>query len=128
MEKGLYYLALPYHGTQEQQTHRKELSLKIAAEFLRQGIHLFAPILYVNQIAEKLELPSLEERRQVVMPYLFEFLKASKGMVLVMADGWQDSWGVQQEILYCQERQIPVHKLTPDHVYGDLRVLLSSSV
>lgn len=128
MQKGLYYLALPYRGTQEQQTYRKELSLKITTEFLRQGIHLFAPILYVNQIAEKLDLPSLDERRNIVMPYLFEFLKASKGMILVMADGWQNSWGVQQEILYCQDNQIPVHKLTLEQVYGDLREILFSSV
>ena len=78
MKKGLYYQAVPYHGTEEEQTYRTEISLKAAAEFLRQGIHVFAPVIYVNQIVEKLDLPSLENRRNIVMPYLLDFLQASK--------------------------------------------------
>ena len=29
MEKGLYYLALPYHGSEEQKVYRTEISLPI---------------------------------------------------------------------------------------------------
>ncbi|MBY0292967.1 MAG: DUF1937 family protein [Alphaproteobacteria bacterium] len=125
MEKGLYYLAVPYHGTEEQQAYRREISLKAAAEFLRQGIHLFAPVIYVNQIAEKLDFPSLENRRNIIMPYLLDFLQASKGLILITADGWQNSWGVQQELKFCQESQIPIYKINPDQIYEDLMKILS---
>jgi len=78
MEKGLYYLAVPYQGTEVEKKYRTDLSLQAAAEFLRQGIHIFAPLIYVNKIVEELDFPSLESRRASVMPYLFEFLKVSK--------------------------------------------------
>lgn len=125
MEKGLYYLAIPYHGTEDQKVYRAEFSLNTTAEFLRQGIHLFAPILYVNKIVEKLALPSLEKRRELVMPYLFNFLKTSKGLVLITLEGWKESWGVQQELQFCQTHTIPVYRLTPEQVNSDLTEHLS---
>jgi len=127
MKKGLYYLAAPYQGSEEQQVYRVEMCLQITAEFLRHEIHLFAPLLYTVQIMEKLQLPSLEERRALVMPYLFEFLKVSKGMIVVTLDGWQDSWGVQQELHFCQNHQIPVYKIDLNQVVGGgLAALLST--
>jgi hypothetical protein len=125
MEKGLYYLAVPYHGTEEQQAYRIELSLKAATEFLRQSIHVFAPVIYVNKIVEKLDLPSIEKRRSIVMSYLFDFLQVSKGLILITADGWQNSWGVQQELRFCQEHQIPIYMMNPDQIYENLPEILS---
>lgn len=125
MEKGLYYLAVPYHGSEEQQAYRHEISLKVAAEFLHQGLHVFSPIIYVNQIIEKLNLPSLEKRRAVVMPYLLDFLRVSKGLILIKVEGWQNSWGVQQELNFCQENQIPVYTMSSDQVYENLTEVLS---
>lgn len=124
MDQGLYYLAVPYQGSDEQRAYRTEISLKATAEFLRQGIHLFAPIIYVNQIAKELNLPSTEERRKVIMPYLFDFLKISKGMILITLEGWQDSWGVQQELKFCQQNQIDVYKISSDQIYGNLKTIL----
>ncbi|MBP6951624.1 MAG: hypothetical protein KA112_02415 [Alphaproteobacteria bacterium] len=43
MKKGLYYQAVPYHGTEEQQAYRTEISLKATAEFLRQGYPCICP-------------------------------------------------------------------------------------
>lgn len=125
MEKGLYYLAVPYQGSEEEKKYRTELSLKATVEFLRQGISLFAPVIYVNKIAEELNLPSLEKRREVIMPYLFEFLTVSKGLILITIDGWQQSWGVQQELKFCHEAHIPVFTLQADEIEGSLQKALS---
>jgi len=128
MQQGLYYLAVPYNGSEEQKAYRSMLSLMAAAEFLRQGIHVFAPVIYVNQIAEILDLPSKEQRRDIVMSHLFEYLKVSKGMIVITADGWKESWGVRQELLFCQEHQIPVCTISPDQIYENLDQLLSESL
>ncbi|MBX9786414.1 MAG: DUF1937 family protein [Alphaproteobacteria bacterium] len=125
MDKGLYYLAVPYHGSEEQQAYRHELSLKAAAEFLRQELHVFSPIIYVNQIIEKLNLPSLEKRRTIVMPYLLDFLRVSKGLILIKEEGWQNSWGIQQELNFCQENKISVYTMNPDQIYENLTEILS---
>lgn len=125
MTEGLYYLAVPYHGTEAEKKYRTEISLKATIEFLRQGIHLFSPVLYVNKIAEELNFSSLEKRRAVVMPYLLEFLKLSKGLILIEVDGWQRSWGIQQELICCDEFQIPVHMMKFDQIHQNLREVLS---
>lgn len=128
MEKGLYYLAVPYQGSEEEKKYRTELSLKVTTEFLRQGIHLFSPVIYVNKIAEELGLTSLEKRREIIMPYLFDFLKVSKGLILIKIDGWQKSWGVQQELKFCQETHIPVFSMQADEIDKNLPKLLSTSL
>jgi len=125
MEKGLYYLAVPYQGSEEEKKYRTELSLKATVEFLRQGISLFSPVIYVNKIAEELNLPSLEKRREIIMPYLFEFLTVSKGLILITIDSWQKSWGVQQELKFCHESNIPVFTLRADEIESSLQKALS---
>ncbi|MBI2707288.1 MAG: DUF1937 family protein [Proteobacteria bacterium] len=128
MEKGLYYLAIPYQGSEEEKKYRTEFSLKVTTEFLRQGIHLFSPVIYVNKIAEELGLSSLEKRREIIMPYLFDFLKVSKGLILIKIDGWQKSWGVQQELKFCREAHIPVFTMQADEIAKNLPKILSASL
>lgn len=126
MEKGFYYLAVPYQGTEEQKKYRTQLSLKAAATFLRQSRYLFAPLLYVNKIGDEMNMTSLDQRRDTLMPYLLEFLSVSKGLVLVTAEGWDKSWGVYEELAYCFKHKIPVFKLTPEHLDMSLSPLLSA--
>ena len=118
METGLYYLAIPYKGNEEQQEYRRALSLKVATEFLRQGIHVFAPVNYVNQFFERLDPLSFEKRRDVIITYCLAFVRGAKGLILITAEGWQDSWGVQKELQCCLENQIPIYKISPEQI-GD---------
>lgn len=87
---------------------------------------MFSPVLYVNKIAEELSFSSLEKRRAVIMPYLFEFLRLSKGLILMEVNGWRQSWGIQQELIYCNKGQIPVHMIKFDQVYQDLGKALAT--
>lgn len=125
MQKGFYFLSVPYQGSEEEKKYRTELSLKVTTAFLRQGIHLFAPLLYVNKIADELGLSSLDKRREVIMPYLFDFLRVSKGLLLLKAEGWQKSWGVQQELALCHEVHIPVFTLEIEDIHKDLPSILT---
>jgi hypothetical protein len=125
-EPGLYFLAVPYEGTAQEKAERYALSLKAASQFLLQGVSVFAPVIYINQIAENLNLSSSEERRSLLMPYLFDFLKVSKGLILITAEGWQDSWGVTQELSFARENNIPIYKVEPEQLNDDLRSLLKN--
>lgn len=126
MEKGLYYLAGPHKGTLQQEADRIETSLKLTVAFLKQGIYVFSPIVYSIKIAEALNFTSTDERRRLMLAYLLDFLKVSKGVILVTMDGWKESWGVQQELKFCQENRIPVYKIDPNSLPGDLSQVLSS--
>lgn len=114
MERGLYYLAGPHKGTPQQEIYRVETSLKITTESLAQGIHIFSPIVYGKQITEALNFQPLEERRQMMMTYLLDFLRVSKGLILVTMEGWEKSWGVNQELIFCQQKSIPVYIMSPE--------------
>ncbi len=59
------------------------------------------------------------------MPYLLDFLQASKGLVLITVDGWQNSWGVRQELEFCQKNQIPIYKINSNQIYDNLTKILS---
>ncbi len=126
MEEGLYYLASPLKGSPEEEAYRFEVSLKLTIEFLSQGIYVFSPLIYTKKIAETLHFSSIEERREIIMAYLLRFLKTSKGLILVTLEGWQKSWGVHQEIKFCQENHIPVFITCPDHVSRDLSKILDA--
>ncbi len=120
MKDGLYYLAMPFKGTDQEIAYRIDIALKTTTDFLRQGYSVFSPTLYVNRIAEALRLPSLDERREIIMPYLFDFLKVSKGMVILQIEGWRESWGINEELKFCNEFQIPVFLTTREIVENDL--------
>lgn len=120
MEKGLYYLAGPHKGTLEEEASRFDVSRKITIAFIKQGIPVFSPIVYSKQFVQDLNISSLEDRRKIVMDYLLSFLKASKGMILVAMEGWKTSWGVNLELKFCQEHQIPVYIMSPDQLSEDL--------
>ena len=87
---------------------------------------MFAPVNYANKIVEELELMSIEKRREIVMPYLFDFLRVSKGLILITINGWQESWGIQQELKFCHETQIPVYLMDPHLSYENLTKILST--
>ena len=125
MEKGLYYLTIPYRGTEDQKAARLQLARQAVFGFLNRGILVFAPVIYINHIYETMGMPTLDNRREVVTNLTFEVLKASKGLILLTADGWQDSEGVRRALEHCQEHHIPVFTISPDQLKGDLSGALS---
>jgi len=126
MEKGLYYLASPLKGSPEEEAYRCDVSLKLTMAFLTQGIYVFSPLIYTKKIAEALNFSSIEERRGIIMTYLLRFLKTSRGLILVTLEGWQNSWGVSQEIKFCQENHIPVYIMCLDQTSKDLSKILDA--
>lgn len=126
MEKELYYLATPFKGTPQEEAHRLDMSLTITQKFLKQGVYLFSPIVYTNPLIKTGGFLSTEDQRSIIMPYLLAFLNASKGMVLITLDGWKKSWGVNQELLFCQEHKIPVYLMAPDQLSQEPSEILST--
>jgi hypothetical protein len=128
MESGLYYLAGPHKGTVEEEKYRFEASIYITSKFLTEGISTFSPIVYGKQIADACNFNSLEERRSKIMTYLLEFLKVCKGMILVTMKGWEQSWGARQELLFCQNNEIPVYLMDPQESLDNYKKILSVSL
>lgn len=107
----IIYLASPYtHESIEVRRERFEKVASVTARLMRQGIHVFSPIVHCHPLAERYNLPSdytfWEE-------YDRKFLAVCGEMWIVMLDGWMESKGVAAEIKIARQLGIPVKMIGP---------------
>jgi len=123
MNKGrdLLYLASPYsakghdpnspeagHIRQE----RYETICKVAARMMEQGFHIFCPIAHSHPI-EKIGMVDIKNG-DWWLEQDYAILQHCREMWVCMLPGWQDSYGINQEILFAQKHGIPVSYIYPE--------------
>ncbi len=113
---GFYFLASPFNGSDAEKEHRYNLSQKIAVLALENGISLFAPIVWNQTLIKAWPEIELEERRKLLMPMNIDFLKKSKGMLLLKLEGWDTSWGLKTYLDICAKEGIPVYELSLENL------------
>jgi len=102
----LVYLATPYsHDDPAIREQRFREVNRVAAEMMRQGVHVFSPISHTHPIAECGDLPKGWEYWQA---YDRAMLRACGKVAVLMQDGWENSVGVQAEIGLARELGLPV--------------------
>ena len=101
-----YFIASPYNGTDEEKQYRYKISKKVAADLLKKGISVLAPILYNEALGID---PSI--RREVLMPMNLALLQNSKGMILLKLPGFDSSSGIAGYINTCEELHIPIFEV-----------------
>lgn len=109
---GLVYVACPYsHPDAEKREARFELANDAAAFLMSSGLKVFSPISHSHVVARNNNLPTSWEfwKRQDL-----EILKHAKGLVVVTADGWETSVGVQAEINEAKRMGIEILYLPPE--------------
>lgn len=107
----LTYLASPYsHPDPVIMEERHELACRAAGALMLQGEVVFAPIAHSHFIGKHLNKPTDHD---FWLKQDFGILAKCSQMIVLMAGGWQESFGVQAEIKFCAERGIPVRYLYP---------------
>lgn len=102
----LIYLASPYsHPDPAVRLQRFETVCFVAANLMRDGVHLYSPIAHTHPIALKGELPLGWEFWE---QYDRKILAACQELWVVMMDGWRESKGVAAEIKIAEEMGLPV--------------------
>lgn len=102
----LIYLASPYsHSDPEIRRQRFETVCFAAANFMRDGHHIFSPIAHTHPIALHGELPKGWEFWQ---EYDRKIIAVCGELWVLRMDGWDKSVGVQAEIKIAEELGIPV--------------------
>ena len=106
MTKTLIYLATPYsHPDPEVRESRFRKVNRVAADLMRQGLHIFSPISHTHPIAVAGELPTdfaFWEQYDRAM------LQACGKVMVLKLQGWLSSKGVIAEIQIAEELGIPV--------------------
>lgn len=105
----LVYLACPYsHKDPAVKEQRFRLANAAAANLMQQGMPVFSTITHNHPIALKHNLPGDWKFWE---GYNRAFLSCSHKLIVLMADGWEDSVGVQAEIAIANELGINIEFL-----------------
>ena len=115
---GFLYIATPYTNYPLGISAAHSLALKAQTAFVRAGIPVFVPIVHTHSVGCWEPLPADTWLKQD-----FAVLKHAKALVVIKADGWAESEGVNQEIMFAKDNRIPVLYLSPDWTEEDPKVL-----
>jgi hypothetical protein len=120
-----YYLANPYGGSDELRKERFEKCCKAISILLRNDIKTISPVVHNHSMTEVAKDWTLEERQALLLPFDFSLLEHASGMILLTLDGWEESFGVKEEIKFCEGRGIKIYKITYDEIINDIDKLKS---
>ena len=106
METELIYIATPYSSPDPRvQWERFKTVNKVSAELMEKGKYVFSPISHTHPIAIEGDLPKDWDYWE---GYDRLMLSKCTKLLVVMADGWQESIGVKAEIGIAKELNIPI--------------------
>lgn len=109
MKKTLIYLATPYSDPDPDVRQRRfDVVNRVAADLMRDGLHIFSPISHTHPIALVGDLPKGWEFWQ---QYDRAIIACCCKLIVLRQPGWEDSVGVKVEIGIAREVGIPVEYL-----------------
>lgn len=105
------YLASPYtHPSTSVMQERYEQALDATAKLLKQGIHVYSPIVHSHPLALQYELPRDHEFWQ---EYNGAMLEEASRLLVLRLPGWAESRGVCWELEEAARLDLPIEYLTP---------------
>ncbi len=106
------YLATPYmHQNKFIREFRAMVSDVIAADLMKQGRIIFAPIAMSHGLAVKYGLP---QDWKFWGKFDEEFIKVSSKLLVITLKGWKESTGVTAEIKLANKYGIPIEHIDPE--------------
>jgi hypothetical protein len=121
MNNMLIYLASPYSSNKPTPEERRlELQLryeeisKITASLLRQGYHVYSPIVHCHELAKNYGLPTEWGYWQ---NHLKVFLKHCDALWIIKMEGWEKSVGISEELLEARNLQLSVAYINPSDIF-----------
>ena len=108
----IVYLASPYsHPDKAVEVARFEQVCEIAARLMCDGTVVFCPIAHARPI--KLTKNPPPDTHNFWLAQDFAILSRCDKLVVAEMDGWKQSYGVQEEILFAIKLQIPIEYIKP---------------
>ncbi|MCG9133149.1 DUF1937 family protein [Candidatus Poribacteria bacterium] len=112
-KKPIIYFANPYrHKNPNVMQHRFETMRTITAQIIQEQNYIipFTPVVYTHDLSQYCE------DDQDWVQWDLQFLAKCDAMVVITLDGWEESEGVQKEIEYCKENEIPIMYLDVEEI------------
>lgn len=109
-KNSLSYLSAPFSDPDPAvQKERYEQITAAAGVLIKQGTYVYSPITHNIPIKELGVITSWEDWK----PYDFAMLTLCRQLIVYQLPGWEKSQGVQEEIAFAQEKNIPIIEMKP---------------
>ncbi len=103
---GFCYLASPYsHPEESVRRRRAEQAVKMAAQMMLAGEHVFCPIAHSHEIGLQINRPVDHD---FWMLQDLPILNHASKMTILRLEGWADSRGISDETIFCKRNGIPI--------------------
>jgi len=109
-----HYLATPYSRYPGGLPAAFEAAAEQAAILFREGVSVFCPIAHSHPL--KSYPDAAENTHEAWMKFDSVFMRAAKGLIVCMLEGWEQSIGVRQEIEFFESQGKPVVYMVPGAV------------
>ena len=104
-----FYLATPYSKYHLGLHAAYEMACEQRALFVKARIPCFSPIVHSHAVALYGELDPLDHK--IWLPDDAPFMALAKALVVVKAQGWEESYGIAEEIKAFAAAGKPVHSM-----------------
>jgi len=106
-----YYLASPYtHADEQVMQQRFEAAERCLHWLLQKQIWTYSPIVHCHALAKRYGLP---KDHLFWKTYDRAMIVPSRGILVLMIDGWKTSSGVTDEIVYAEQINVSVETIEP---------------
>ena len=110
--RAIHYLASPYtHADPRVMRERYEHVCQAAALLHRRGMLVYSPIAHSVAVNEYI---GSDGAFAAWRDYDLGMIDRLDGVLVLMLPGWEDSYGVAQELLHTRERAVPVQWVIPE--------------
>lgn len=117
-EMKLIYLACPYSSPDLLTMRERTLKATAkTAELMAKGYNVFSPLTHSDSVADFLD-PELRWSHDFWLSRDFQILSRCDEVHVLCLDGWNESYGVGEEIKKAQKLGIPLMFHRPDGVVG----------
>lgn len=111
--QGLAYLASPYSKYYLGRDMAYEVACLKAAQLMKEGWNIFCPIAHSHAI-ETVAMDEIKEG-DFWLKQDYAVLKNCEKLLVFKMYGWDESYGVQEEIKFAQQHNIPIEYLEYDY-------------
>lgn len=105
------YLASPYSLHRGGPELAYAEACKLGGDLVAEGIKIFSPIAQSYSFCEHADLDPLDHELWLEQGEFF--MAACDALVVAQFAGWEDSYGIAQEVNYFRDHNKPIHYLDP---------------
>lgn len=108
---GYWYIATPYSKYPGGLENATQVACKETAHLISHGVNCFSPIAHTHYVALYGELDPYDHA--IWLPNDQPMMNAAHGVIVMKMEGWEESYGIAEEIKYFTEAGKPIVYLEP---------------